>query len=236
MDCHFKKGDVILLSDKETVKKVSSPDCLIEEGVIFRFFYDEAKNIEEIKKVEAGHIKSSKEKLKMDDVSQEPQEQPTAIQQVEQAQPNSIEQPEQLSATTTQSEMPFDVNQALSTTNNNNAIGIILAIVAILGGGAAWKFYQKFSEQKHEQAMKKLEIEAQSQGLNGAQPPPCQTANAAIQARLTEIETKIAMIDKKTSSFSANTNVDEMEQRITKIERKVKTFSSRSTKSSAKES
>ncbi len=72
--------------------------------------------------------------------------------------------------------------------------------------------------------MKKLEIQAQSQGLNGAQPPPCQAANAALEAKLAGLETKLASVEKKTSSFSAGVDADEVEERIIKLEKKIKTL------------
>jgi hypothetical protein len=40
------------------------------------------------------------------------------------------------------------------------ATSVLLALLAVAGGGAGWKFYQSFAKQKHEQRMKELEIEA----------------------------------------------------------------------------
>lgn len=43
---------------------------------------------------------------------------------------------------------------------SGGAISVMLALIAVAGGGAGWKFYQSFAKQKHEERMKQLEIEA----------------------------------------------------------------------------
>lgn len=220
-ECHFKNGDVILLTD-ESVNKLLTEDCIIEEGVIFRFHYNEST--EENQSYEVEEATTSKESIEMPEVKSDVSEQ----QSLPEEEVSQVQESEQeVVATTTQADVPFDVNQILTTTGGGGGVAIILAIVAILGGGAAWKFYQKFSEQKHEQKMKELEIQAQSQGLNGAQPPPCQAANAALEAKLVGLETKLASIEKKTSSFSAGFDSEDIEDRLIKLEKKVKSLSAR---------
>ena len=63
---------------------------------------------------------------------------------------------------------------------------VILAIIALLGVGL-WKHLGKVADQKSALDMKRLEIEQMSvkkgQTMT-SQPPPCQAANAAIEARL----------------------------------------------------
>jgi uncharacterized protein HemX len=134
---------------------------------------------------------------------------------------------EEVQATTVASDAPFDLNQVIQTTGGGASVAIILAILAIVGGGTAWKFYQKLSEQKHEQKMKELDIKAQSQGLGNTQPPACQTANAALEAKITALETKVSTVEKKSSSISAGFDPEELEERVLKIEKKVKTISSK---------
>jgi hypothetical protein len=63
-------------------------------------------------------------------------------------------------------------------------VAIALAGMAVAGGSKAWNYYRDRAEQKHEQEMQKLKIEAQSQGMEGQQPPPCQAANQKIQAEV----------------------------------------------------
>lgn len=44
--------------------------------------------------------------------------------------------------------------------DGGSIITVLLAAIAVAGGGAGWKFYQSFAKQRHEQRMKQLEIEA----------------------------------------------------------------------------
>ena len=137
-----------------------------------------------------------------------------------------------------------DLSGLQNLAGGNSTVMVILALIAVAGGGAGWKFYQKFSEQKHEQALKKLEIEAQMAGLNGVQPPPCQAASLKVQAELDsvrgelrsngeahkklqeqidELSQKIAKFEKKAASmFSADFDAEDVEDRLKKIEKALK--------------
>lgn len=108
--------------------------------------------------------------------------------------------------------------------SDNPLAGVALAALAVLGGGAAWKFYQKISEQKHEQAMKKMELDAANAGLNGAQPPPCQAAQVKVDQELAALRTQLAEIEKKTSLSlsSGGPSAEELESRIKKLEKSKK--------------
>ena len=44
MDCHYKAGDVIILTDEEDKANLLNPNCIIEQGVTFRFYYDEPQS------------------------------------------------------------------------------------------------------------------------------------------------------------------------------------------------
>ena len=103
----------------------------------------------------------------------------------------------------------------------NGTLGLLLAIIAVVGGGAAWKFYTQYSEQKHEQKMKQMDLQAKANGLAGAQPPPCQTANAKIQAELKEMKAKLANVDKKLA-LTADFDADLLERKVKKIERRLR--------------
>ena len=216
--CHYVDGDVIEVFSSEDLDQLKDPNCIIEEGVTIRFYvneYEQPQNgeVSKAKKVQ------QKETKKMDEVKQE---EPV----VEQTTQVEVEEKEETTTAIVQPETPpFDINQILTTTGGGGGVAIILAIIAVVGGAAGWKFWQKLSEQKHEQKMKQLEIQAQSQGLNGAQPPPCQAANVALETKITAIEGKLSSIEKKTSSFSAGFDSEEFEDRIIKLEKKVKTLS-----------
>ena len=104
-------------------------------------------------------------------------------------------------------------------------------MILVVGGAAGWKFWNKFSEQKHEQKMKQMEIDAQAQGLAGAQPIPCQTvskAQAEAISKLTEaladLQSKVSRIEKKTASVSADFDAEEVEEKLAKLEKEIKTL------------
>jgi hypothetical protein len=93
-------------------------------------------------------------------------------------------------------------------------LGVVLALVAVLGGGAAWKHYAKTAEQKHEREMRELELRSQAPTV---QPPPCQAADAATQARLRAIEARLGKAEEKALSFSGGSS--DLEERVEAIER-----------------
>ena len=116
---------------------------------------------------------------------------------------------------------PEQLTQLSQSTGDNGTLGLLLAIIAVVGGGAAWKFYTQYSEQKHEQKMKQMDLQAKANGLAGAQPPPCQAANAKIQAELKEMKAKLANVDKKLA-LTADFDADLLERKVKKMERRLR--------------
>tara|TARA_B100000424_G_scaffold196357_1_gene153687 strand:+ start:1420 stop:1926 length:507 start_codon:yes stop_codon:yes gene_type:complete len=100
-------------------------------------------------------------------------------------------------------------------------VAIALAGMAVAGGSKAFKLYRDWAEQKHEREMKKLEIESQNQGLEGQQPPPCAAKCAAMQAEIESLKTKLAGIEKKTSSISADFDGDDVERKVKRMKKRV---------------
>lgn len=100
-------------------------------------------------------------------------------------------------------------------------VAIALAGMAIAGGSKAWSFYRDWAEQKHEREMKKLEIEAKNQGLEGEQPPPCAVKSAAMQAEIDGLKSKLANIEKKTATISADFDGDDVERKIKRMKKRV---------------
>lgn len=107
---------------------------------------------------------------------------------------------------------------------------IVLAIVAVLGGRQAWKFYSDRAAQNHELEMKKLDIQARVQGLDGAQPPPCQARDIEheqkmnkINERIEEDEKRIGALERRLATFSGpdNDEIENMEKRLKKAERTI---------------
>lgn len=100
-------------------------------------------------------------------------------------------------------------------------VAIALAGMAVAGGSKAFKLYRDWAEQKHEREMKKLEIESQNQGLEGQQPPPCAAKCAAMQAEIESLKAKLAGIEKKTSSISADFDGDDVERKVKRMKKRV---------------
>lgn len=63
-------------------------------------------------------------------------------------------------ATVGVSESPANLAQVLPQ-GQGGAVTIVLAAIAVLGGSAGWKFWQNRAKLKHEEAMKKMELDAE---------------------------------------------------------------------------
>ena len=69
--------------------------------------------------------------------------------------------------------------------------------------------------------MKQMEIDAKMQGLQGAQPPPCQAANVKLETEIKEIKARLGKIDQK-MSLNADFDGDLLTRKFKKLERRVK--------------
>jgi uncharacterized protein HemX len=125
-----------------------------------------------------------------------------------------------------------ELGQLAQQSGGNAYLTVALAVIALLGLGI-WKHLGKVAEQKHEQAMKQAELDAQKAGLNGAQPPPCQAAQAKLEAELASakaalsaMETRLAAAEKTVAKVAAavphDIDVGEQEDRISKLEKSLK--------------
>lgn len=107
-------------------------------------------------------------------------------------------------------------------TGGDSTLTIVLALVAVIGGAAGWKFWGKLSEQKHEQQMAKLKLQASAQGLNGAQPPPCQAANAKLEADIGDLKARLAGVEKKAATIGADFDAEDIERQVKKLTKTIK--------------
>ena len=128
-----------------------------------------------------------------------------------------------------------------------SGLTVVLAAVAVLGGGAAWKFYSQHSKEKHEERMKRLEIEA-NRPETPDQHPSCKTQaeatskaladlssqTAAIKARQDAVDERLASIDKKVTEHSERTlagpSTSDLDERVAKLEKSSKPSPKRATK------
>lgn len=101
---------------------------------------------------------------------------------------------------------------------------VLLALVGVAGGGAAFKLYRDFAKNKHEQAMKMLEIEQQRADKSDEQHKSCAVERASIEARVTALQSRLeeiaAKAEKAISSSSSLPLADfeEIEQRVANLE------------------
>ena len=100
-------------------------------------------------------------------------------------------------------------------------VAVALAGMAVAGGSKAFKLYRDWAEQKHEREMKHLEIESQNQGLEGEQPPPCAVKSAAMQAEIDGLKSKLAGIEKKTATISADFDGDDVERKVKRMKKRI---------------
>ena len=116
---------------------------------------------------------------------------------------------------------PNSLGQLANSGTSDPTLTLLLALLAVVGGGAAWKFYTQYSEQKHEQKMKQLEMDAKAKGLGGAQPPPCQAANVKLEAEIKAINGRLDKVDQK-MSLNADFDADLLERKVKKMDRRLK--------------
>jgi hypothetical protein len=107
-------------------------------------------------------------------------------------------------------------------------MGVVLALVAVLGGGAGWKFYSQSSKQKADLATKQAELahDLAMAELNAkvqvptASPPPCVAAHTSLEARIAAIEAKASRMT--LPDFPDDFDAELLIARIEKLEKAAK--------------
>lgn len=112
---------------------------------------------------------------------------------------------------------------------DGSLVSVILAVVAVVGGGAAWKFYSQSSrekaeqkkleaEQAHEQAMARINAEA---ARPTAQHPSCIQAHADLGVQLSQLR---AQVESSRTSLGLPDDFDagELFDRIERLEKAAK--------------
>ena len=108
---------------------------------------------------------------------------------------------------------------------DNGVVGVVLALIAVVGGGAAWRFYSQHSKQKadlaakqaeqaHELAMRRLEVEA---SVPSTCPQSCIVEHSRLEARIAACEAKTSSVS--SIGLPAGFNADEVIERIEKLEK-----------------
>lgn len=199
-DCGIVPGSRITLTE-DAAETLSG--CYIPVGAILTFSYNEEKIMDNV----------AAEQTTTHDVA--PVEAPEA------ALPAIIPEAQAQSLPVESIEAPAavpDLTQLEGLAGGNPLLMVVLAVLVLGGGTAGWKFWNKLSEQKHEQAMKKMEIASQQAGLQGAQPPPCQVATAEMKKEIAALESKLSKLDRQTKALSTSISFDEddFEKRLLK--------------------
>ena len=107
-------------------------------------------------------------------------------------------------------------------------LGVVLALVAVLGGGAGWKFYSQSSKQKsdlatkqaelaHDLAMAELNAKMQAPTVS---PPPCVAAHTSLEARIAAVEAKASRMT--SLDLPDDFDADVLTARIEKLEKAAK--------------
>jgi len=125
-------------------------------------------------------------------------------------------------------EAASQINELMKS-SGGGATGIIAALIAVVGGTAGFRLWTKVTEQKHEQQMKKLDIDQANAGLGGAQPPPCQAAHQTLVADIKALQTEVAAlkmrfekVEKKASGFDPGVDVGDLEDRVEALEKSLR--------------
>ena len=263
-NCVVRSGDALNLDDSDAQSEQFLANCLTEPGARLRLTLpsETAKMPDITSHAAAPAAPAAKSAPAVDqhEVTSPESTEALSLESAAPAVPAAVEAPaasEELHATTQAAAEPAnaapDLSQIQGLAGGNPIVTVILALIVVGGGTAGWKFWQKKSEQNHELAMKKVDMELELAGLSGAQPPACQSASVKLNGELSEIRgdlkangeahkklqeqiddiaERLGKLEKKASSmFSGGFDPEEMEERVAKIEKALKAEKGKSKKS-----
>lgn len=98
-------------------------------------------------------------------------------------------------------------------------LGIAAALIAVAGGGAAFKFYSQFSKNRHEEKMEKMRLESEKQDKEHGK---CAAERLSLVAKLDAVSAQLAEMEKKQQALSLSVG-DDLEDRLEALEKKVST-------------
>jgi uncharacterized protein HemX len=117
-----------------------------------------------------------------------------------------------------------------------NGITVVLAAIAVLGGGAGWKFYSQWAKQKHEERMAEIErgVRTDDEGKKRceAHANASQMAVDAVSQRVSALESRVSACESKTAKIGDGVTLgvgDDVDERLSKIEKALKVAKRRAT-------
>lgn len=108
-----------------------------------------------------------------------------------------------------------DLLQLLPAHGEVDGLSLVLAVIAVLGGGAGWKFYSQRSRERHELAMRELELRAA--GGQG-QSPDCKADGAAWRAEVARLDGRLVEIAARQDGLVLPSVPPDLEDRLAKLE------------------
>jgi len=224
--CKLQKGDVSLLveesllsKDKTELIKDWTIDCDIEAGTTIRIPYDIKEVKLEPKPKPKKIIKKPTPKVEKVEVRPKPEikieEVPEVLQETGGLEMAKKEKQE-LVATVEQpanDNVSAELMKLAKENSSDPIVTMVLAAMAVFGGGAAMKFYKQWSEQRHEEKMEKIKMESKGQDKS---PGQCQAVHAQLTAQLTEVKAKVSALDNR---IDVDFDGDRLERRVKKLEK-----------------
>lgn len=106
-----------------------------------------------------------------------------------------------------------DLSKLMPTGGQANGFTVLLALLAVVGGGAAWKFYSQRSKEQHELKLKEAELKATS---NSDQNKKCDAAAVACSSASKELSLRCDELTRKINE--QNMNIDALSKKINNSE------------------
>ena len=216
--CRLAPGEVGVL----TAEGLRLPDgalvtdtksCVFEVGSTIRFHYEEEEPA-------APEPPPQPRRPRMDPALTEDASAPAPAE----TSPVSEDHAREAATTAADATSANDLATLAKTTGGDNTLTIALALLAVVGGAAGWKFWTQLSAQRHEQAMERLKMERDAAGLGGAQPPPCAAKQAEMDARMADLSARLDAAMKKTATLSADFDGEDLERQVKRLSKTVKSM------------
>jgi TolA-binding protein len=95
--------------------------------------------------------------------------------------------------------------------------GVAAALIAVAGGGAAFKFYSQWNKNKHEESMERMRLESEKSESDHAK---CGIERATLVAQIEQLNGKIKELEDKNKALSLSMG-DDLTERLEKIEKQL---------------